>query len=518
MLKDSLSKQLLIWMIILPVIILSFIVIILFYQNYAFSNYTDMKEEINNKYTHVETIDKMMNMAFVDFSRFVIANELVYLEEQTHYEEIVKDEIAYLNQIATSDVDESFVKSIETFHRYYFEEIIASATFYTAENQPEEIIRLFNSSIFNQEINEFSEASRLYKEHLDNQTSQADEMFNQGRQQFNYLVIAYFLISILTILIIFRLLLRRIAIPLRELTEAADQVSAGIRNIDMEELNRNDELGMLSTSFRRMVTKVKQSENTEQKLNKELFEKNKELEQIVYIASHDLRSPLINIQGFNKELQTCFDEIQDTLQNSDDLVEVRVKLVDVMEEDIPEAFHYILSSTDKMDLLLNGLLRLSRIGREKPDMELLDMNLLFSRVLKNFEFQINQENIRVDISNLPKGVGDASLMDQVISNLIGNALKFTHPDRPGQIKIHGYEENERSIYCVEDNGIGISPQYQEQIFKLFEKIDPYNGGEGLGLTIVGKIINRHEGTIWIESELDQYSKFYFSLPNYSTSK
>lgn len=512
MLKNTLSKQFLKWILLLSVLTLGCSVLLILLQNYTFSSYQDTTERINEKYSYVETIDTTTNQALLDISRFVNSGDISYLELQEEYEQTIDTTINNLREMSTTAADNSYIENISAYYEYYFDGMLPVTASSIQEMQLEEAENLVSSAAFNEQLNEIRYVSLQYRGHLDMQTNQATNTFNQHTQLINFSVFAYILLSLAAFFIIFRLVLKRIGLPLEELAVAADKVSSGERNIHIRELHREDELGVLSTAFQRMIGKIKESEKTGARLNKELTEKNKELEQIVYIASHDLRSPLINIQGFNKELQASFAEIQEALETEQDVGAVKEKLADVMEEDIPEAFHYIGSSTDKMDLLLNALLRLSRIGREVPDMQPLDMNPLVANVVKNYEYRLSEEEVSLEIGELPQGVGDISLMDQVVSNLFANALKFMHPDRPSHIKVFGYESEGEAVYCIEDNGIGISDQYQQQIFKLFEKIDPYKEGEGLGLTIVRKILDRHDGNIWIESEIDQYSRIYFSLP------
>jgi signal transduction histidine kinase len=114
---------------------------------------------------------------------------------------------------------------------------------------------------------------------------------------------------------------------------------------------------------------------------------------------------------------------------------------------------------------------------------------------------------------LPPCIGDRSQIDQVFSNLIDNALKYLDPSRPGLILITGHKNHKQVIYCVKDNGIGIAPEHHEKIFDIFHQITPSESkGEGLGLSIVQKIIERHEGKIWIKSEPGKGSNFFLSLP------
>ena len=250
------------------------------------------------------------------------------------------------------------------------------------------------------------------------------------------------------------------------------------------------------------------------RLNRELIRKNKELESIIFIASHDLRSALVNVQGFSRELGMTSEMVRTALSSKSMPRELKQQLQKPLEEDIPEAVEYITNSTAKIDSLLNGLLRLSRVGREEINSIQLDMNSLLKDIIKSMQFRIAQAGVTIESEPLPDCMGDYSLMSQVFSNIIDNSIKFLDKSRPGVIRITGKSEDDQSIYCIEDNGIGIESEYQGKIFEIFQRLTPgETPGEGLGLTIVRQIVERHNGRVWIESQRGQGSKFFVSLPN-----
>ena len=255
-------------------------------------------------------------------------------------------------------------------------------------------------------------------------------------------------------------------------------------------------------------------ERTQQlaRVNADLAAKNDELEQIVYVASHDLRSPLVNIDGYSRELIYTMEDLRRELSKT--MVSGIPPGVSVLlDEDFPEALRFIRTSAAKMDKLLMGLLHLSRSGRGVLAMEIIDMNVMLSQVIDAIEYQIKNAGVQLLVDDLPPCRGDGVQMNQVFSNLIGNALKYIDPLRPGKIKISGRVQEQRAIYCVEDNGIGMNPKFVHKIFEIFHRLDPsHSQGEGLGLSIVKRILDRLEGTIWVESERGVGSRFYISLP------
>jgi signal transduction histidine kinase len=174
---------------------------------------------------------------------------------------------------------------------------------------------------------------------------------------------------------------------------------------------------------------------------------------------------------------------------------------------------HIRNSAKQMDALLKGLLQLSRIGRAALNITTIDMNQLIASVISSIDYQISVSKAKIEVGALPPCKADEVQVTSVFSNLIGNAIKFLEKNRPGYIKIYGRVERNQSIYCVEDNGIGIPSDHYEDIFQLFHRLNTSRTeGEGLGLAIVRQIVNRLDGTIKVDSEPGAGSKFYVTLP------
>jgi signal transduction histidine kinase len=266
------------------------------------------------------------------------------------------------------------------------------------------------------------------------------------------------------------------------------------------------------------ITERRREKKERELLKADLAEKTKELEQIIYTTSHDLRSPLVNIQGFTRELEESYKKLHAVLNSETVPPKLKRRLASALDGDFPLAFQHILASSARMESLLSGLLKLSRMGRANLDIEKLDMSKLISEVISSLEFQIRETGATVEIGELPPCCGDETQIYQVFSNLLGNALKFLDPKRRGVIIISGKKEKEQVVYCIKDNGIGIAEKDKDAIFEIFLKLNPDDKrGEGLGLTIVRKILDRHGGKVLVESEPGKGSKFYVSLPETSLS-
>jgi signal transduction histidine kinase len=245
-----------------------------------------------------------------------------------------------------------------------------------------------------------------------------------------------------------------------------------------------------SQLFNNLQTELRAREE----LIRELETKNAELERFTYTVSHDLKSPLVTINGFLGYLEA------DVAANN--------------MERFRHDSNRIREAVAKMHSLLGDLLELSRIGRIANPPQSVPLEELARDVLATLHGQIEAQKIRVTIQpSLPSVHGDRPRLTEVLQNLIDNAAKFmgSQPDPHIEIGMDGMEGN-FAVFFVRDNGMGIPQELQGRIFGLFDKLDASTEGSGVGLAIVKRIVEVHGGRIWVQSELKQGTTFYFTLP------
>ncbi|HEX8608261.1 MAG TPA: ATP-binding protein, partial [Pedobacter sp.] len=240
--------------------------------------------------------------------------------------------------------------------------------------------------------------------------------------------------------------------------------------------------------------KVKERTSQLEFANKELEVVNKELESFSYSVSHDLRAPIRAIHGYTNILA------EDYIDNFD-------------AEGI-KVFQAITRNSKKMGELIDDLLAFSKLGRKQVSFSAIDMNELVRMVQD--EITEDDENVpQYSVDILPAAMGDKSLIKQVWINLISNAIKYSRHKTETIVEIGAYLQDDMIVYFVKDKGAGFDMQYYDKLFGVFQRLHSQEEfeGTGIGLAIVQKIVQRHNGLTWAESELDKGSSFYFSLPS-----
>ncbi len=269
----------------------------------------------------------------------------------------------------------------------------------------------------------------------------------------------------------------------------------------------------------RDISQRKQEEAVRARLSAQLQAKNQQLEQVVHVVSHDLRSPLVNIAGYGQELGGAVETLSRAIEADATTIETLKAAARPTVQAMAIDLDYIRISVAHMDALLTGIMRLSRLGRSALAIGPINMNELVAEVLvATTIFQLGRNGVKLQVADLPPCQGDAVQVSQVFTNLLSNALKYLDPTRPGAIQIHGGIEGNLAVYCVADNGIGIAPAHQARIFEIFHRLNPSKSvGEGLGLTIVRQAMDRLAGNVWVESKPGEGSRFFVTLPSVQAS-
>ncbi len=265
---------------------------------------------------------------------------------------------------------------------------------------------------------------------------------------------------------------RRVAertLSLRQAQTALFQANEGLEQRVQE---RTQELGSLTEALQRS---------------------NRELEQFAYIASHDLQEPLRTITSYTQLFAR--------------------KYQGHLDEKAEKYIHYIVDGSARMQQLLQDLLSYSRVGRQNLKWKSLDCNALVEEVKQNLQVAIADSQASITTNPLPTLLGDQTQLLLLFQNLMVNALKY-RSEAPPNLKITAIQQEDCWQFAFQDNGIGIEPQYHDRIFIIFQRLHTRNeyAGTGLGLAIAKRIVERHGGKIWVESELGHGSTFYFTLP------
>jgi PAS domain S-box-containing protein len=241
------------------------------------------------------------------------------------------------------------------------------------------------------------------------------------------------------------------------------------------------------------ITDHKQGEEQLKEYAANLKRSNEDLERFAYIASHDLQEPLRNVISFSQLLSRRYKR--------------------KLDPDADEFIEYIVEGGKRMQTLVSDLLEYSRVNTRAEPFRSVDCEQVVDKVLQNLFFTIQENNAVIESTPLPQVNADPVQLGLVFQNLIANAIKFRR-NEPPYIHISAEKIDQSWMFGVRDNGIGIDPAFHDRIFEIFQRLhtrDKYPG-TGVGLAIVKKIIERHGGRIWVESEVGKGSTFYFTLP------
>ena len=292
-------------------------------------------------------------------------------------------------------------------------------------------------------------------------------------------------------LLLFLLVTKPVKELARELEELPEKIDSGEFEV-RKTIKREDEIGCLEKTYYKMRKELFEKNEIIKSTNEELSAANKELEAFAYSVSHDLRAPLRNIDGFSK---IVLEEYGEKLEGMGEHYLTRVR-----------------NGATKMSQLIDDMLSFSRAGRTELRLEQVSMNRLINNALRDFTEVIKEKDIDLKVEDLPEVICDQKMIQHEFANFISNAIKYSSEEERPKILI-GYDEKLKAFY-IKDNGIGFEMQYHDKIFQVFQRLqlpEEYEG-TGIGLAIVKRLVERHHGKIWAESELGAGSTFYVQLP------
>jgi signal transduction histidine kinase len=252
-------------------------------------------------------------------------------------------------------------------------------------------------------------------------------------------------------------------------------------------------------------------------INETLRQQTQENEMFIYSVSHDLRAPLVNLQGFSKELIHACDDLRAAVRQSSLTPERRQHIERLVDEDIGEALHYLQTAVLRASHIIDALLRLSRVGRVEYRRQQVRVRDIVQRVIDAMQVSIRSKRARVVVHDLPSVWGDPTALEQVFANLVGNAINYLDPAREGRVEIGTTPSppgvHSLRIFYVRDNGLGIPAVAIPRLFNAFQRLHGNVAtGEGIGLALVRRVVERHGGRVWAESTEGVGTTFYLSLP------
>ncbi len=338
----------------------------------------------------------------------------------------------------------------------------------------------------------------------------------------------FVILEVLLLVVLFgRYFTKGITTPLAKLTHAARRVAEQGDLSQHVPVTTDDELSEVARSFNHMVEQLQLSQarleaytRQLERSTQELLALNQEMEDLLRVVSHDLRAPLINIQGFSKRLEPV---MQETFRALDRLAaaapaggqrQALEQLRNQVQTQFAQSLQFISKGVERMDVLLSSLLAVSRVGRKADPMRMNDLNEILNETLAVFDHQLKERAIEIVQHPLPRQVPcRRNETSQVFSNLLSNAINYMGPTGGRFIEIGATERPEEVECFIRDTGVGIDPDDHERIFQMFTRLHAVEVlGEGVGLAYVRKILRSHGGRIWVTSQRGGGSTFFFTLP------
>lgn len=263
------------------------------------------------------------------------------------------------------------------------------------------------------------------------------------------------------------------------------------------------------------ITERKNIEKEKERLTERLEEKSREMDNFLYITTHDLRTPLVNVLGFSQNLAKDTAELLEAVRPAALPADKREAVSEIGGERIPSAVNFISQSAQRMEEVITAMLKISRAGSVEIHPAALDMNEALKVVLDTMRYQLDEAGAVLKADDLPPCTADAISVNHILTNLLTNAVKYRDKSRKLEITVSGGKGGDgRVVYRVADNGLGMKAADLPKIWQLFFRgeVPGVKKGEGIGLPLVRRMVDRNSGRIWAESKEGEGSVFFFELP------
>lgn len=517
------------WLIALPLVYQALFIGVLLRRQQEHSEVQNWAVHTKDVIAETERLHRIAVATMADARGYVLTNNKIFRTNTAQSEKELEVQLGRLSALVNDNP-----RQVERIQRIasrghdlmkYEEELVSAVDAGDRDSAIARVGNLHGHELLQLMIDELEEMRRIEQD-LDD--ARMAELRKSNEAQ-NWLLLGGLATAILigagSVIIFSRSISRRLSV----LMENTDRLARG------EELaavvSGRDEISELDQSFHSMVAELTRARQKEAvfhevlrsrneeltRANHELDAKSQENEMFVYSVSHDLRSPLVNLQGFSNELGLLRKDLKELFEG-EFAGASRDRARAIVEHDIGESIHYIQTAVKRLSNIIDALLRLSRAGRVEYRPEVVNLRQVVDRIIEAMRTTITEREAAIEVKELPPVWADPTAIEQIFANLIGNAVNYLDPQRPGRIEIGskpaaGAEAESHVIYYVADNGLGIADAHLPKIFAAFQRLHASAApGEGIGLPLVRRMVQRHGGRIWVESREGEGSTFFISLP------
>ncbi len=482
-----------------------------------------------------DTVFRMLLTSQSNLRAFVLTQNGLFSQELSEGKTVIQAEMEKLERMVSDNPPQRtrFERVAErTRDRLNYEDWIVSLVQGGEMEQVQDELRRLSGQPLMAALSAEIATFRENEEHLD--AARLAALQSSNRTQ-NLLLLAGLIINIAIGALAASVFSREISGRIRVVTENTQRISRGEALPPL--VAGTDEIRELDEQFHRLADHLKSAQLRERiyqealerraselsHANHDLEQKSQEIEMFVYSVSHDLRSPLVNLQGFSKELDMARAELNRLLdQNLSPEAQKRAQLL--AQRDMTESVQFIQTAVTRLSHIIDALLRLSRAGRVEYRPKQVEVGPVIQRIVEAMRGTIAARGAEVSVLPLPAVWADPTALEQIFANLIGNAVNYLDPARPGKIEVgalppkgEGETADTRTLY-VRDNGLGIAEAYLPKVFAIFQRLHGnVASGEGVGLALVRRVVERHGGKVWVESAEGVGSTFFVSLPIASRS-